>query len=384
MSRSGSEQDSASQHSQQQPPPGMMPPDPGNNPYAPHHPYNPNLMPHYGQAPPGMYDPRYGPPYPGAPGGGYNPIKTEPSCHPQQQMPPMNMPYGGMQPQYNPAAGYPPTMQQQQHNPTGYPGMVDPNLQHPGMTGPPHPHGSMYPGAGGYNGPGMPYPGYVKPEDFKKSQENNAAAGEAVVKTEVKDESKKEPEEPAKAGTEDKKDGGMKPTPFSVDAPADLELRPRHFSLHILNDSHKTMAARARVIREWQKVGGVLLIGYELYRQLSLKKPTKAKRKRGQPFKDPSMDVEEDSKNKPLLDEMQVALVDPGPDLVICDEGHRIKNSHASISLALKQMRTKRRIVLTGYPLQNNLLEYWCMVDFVRPNYLGKKNEIVHLYIKNT
>ena len=35
------------------------------------------------------------------------------------------------------------------------------------------------------------------------------------------------------------------------------------------------------------------------------------------------------------------ALMRPGPDLVICDEGHRIKNSHASISQALKNIRTK-------------------------------------------
>ncbi|XP_034183162.2 uncharacterized protein LOC117605678 isoform X1 [Osmia lignaria lignaria] len=201
---------------------------------------------------------------------------------------------------------------------------------------------------------------------------------------------KKEPEETIKKeeGTcttkeevvnEEKKEVEKVKTPYSVDAPIGMEVRPRHFRLHILNDSHKTMTARARVIQDWQVGGGVLLIGYELYRQLSLKKPHKAKRKRGQPFKD-TVDVEEEDKNKGLLDEMHSALVNPGPDLVICDEGHRIKNSHASISLALKQMRTKRRIVLTGYPLQNNLLEYWCMVDFVRPNYLGTKNEFCNMF----
>ena len=50
-----------------------------------------------------------------------------------------------------------------------------------------------------------------------------------------------------------------------------------------------------------------------------------------------------------------------GPDILVCDEAHMIKNRRADITHALKQVRTQRRIALTGSPLQNNLMEYYCV-----------------------
>ncbi|XP_015432278.1 PREDICTED: uncharacterized protein LOC107188495 isoform X2 [Dufourea novaeangliae] len=315
----------------------------------------------------------------------FDPIKPEINCHGMQQR--LSMPdtkfgvdsqnSGHMYPSLESRSQPPMYSNIENRNPgTLYP---SPENHHPG---------SMYPN---YDNSTNSFPNYTNRPTQESDQESRKECFKnamSSVGTEIN--VKKEPEEPVKkeegtcttkedTASEEKKEVEKVKTPDCVDAPIGMELRPRHFRLHILNDSHKTMTARAKVIQEWQVGGGVLLIGYELYRQLSLKKPNKAKRKRGQPFKD-TVDVEEEDKNKGLLNEMHAALVNPGPDLVICDEGHRIKNSHASISMALKQMRTKRRIVLTGYPLQNNLLEYWCMVDFVRPNYLGTKSEFCNMF----
>lgn len=46
-------------------------------------------------------------------------------------------------------------------------------------------------------------------------------------------------------------------------------------------------------------------------------------------------------------------------------------NPHANITIACKQFQTPHRIILTGEPIQNNLMELWSLFDFVFPGKLG-------------
>uniref|UniRef100_A0A3Q2YN28 DNA helicase n=1 Tax=Hippocampus comes TaxID=109280 RepID=A0A3Q2YN28_HIPCM len=117
---------------------------------------------------------------------------------------------------------------------------------------------------------------------------------------------------------------------------------------------------RAVALQQWQDMGGIMIIGYEMYRNLTQGRNTKSKK---------------------LKETFQKTLVDPGPDLVICDEGHILKNEASAVSKAMNSIRTRRRVVLTGTPLQNNLIEYHCMVNFIKENLLGSVKEFRNRFI---
>ncbi|MBA0763965.1 hypothetical protein Gotri_013354 [Gossypium trilobum] len=55
----------------------------------------------------------------------------------------------------------------------------------------------------------------------------------------------------------------------------------------------------------------------------------------------------------------------------VLDEGHRIRNPNAEITLVCKQLQTVHRIIMTGAPIQNKLSELWSLFDFVFPGKLG-------------
>ncbi|KAJ4929776.1 hypothetical protein JOQ06_018797 [Pogonophryne albipinna] len=116
---------------------------------------------------------------------------------------------------------------------------------------------------------------------------------------------------------------------------------------------------RIRVLQRWMREGGVMIMGYEMYRNLSLAKK-----------------ADEESRKA-----IKSLLVDPGPDFVVCDEGHILRNETSNISKSMNAIKTRRRVVLTGTPLQNNLNEYHCMVNFIKKNLLGSLGEFRNRFI---
>uniref|UniRef100_A0A8C5CQ61 RAD54 like n=1 Tax=Gadus morhua TaxID=8049 RepID=A0A8C5CQ61_GADMO len=61
--------------------------------------------------------------------------------------------------------------------------------------------------------------------------------------------------------------------------------------------------------------------------------------------------------------------------LIICDEGHRLKNSDNQTYQALNAMSSQRRVLISGTPIQNDLLEYFSLVHFVSAGILGTAQE---------
>lgn len=66
----------------------------------------------------------------------------------------------------------------------------------------------------------------------------------------------------------------------------------------------------------------------------------------------------------------------------ILDEGHIIKNSKSKITSAVKQLKAQHRLILSGTPIQNNILDLWSLFDFLMPGFLGTERQFQATYGK--
>ncbi|MBD0404011.1 DEAD/DEAH box helicase [Flammeovirga sp. EKP202] len=66
------------------------------------------------------------------------------------------------------------------------------------------------------------------------------------------------------------------------------------------------------------------------------------------------------------------------------DEAQRIKTPGTLITNAAKSLNAQLRIAMTGTPVENSLVDLWCIMDFLMPGLLGSKNEFKKTFNKNT
>ena len=66
--------------------------------------------------------------------------------------------------------------------------------------------------------------------------------------------------------------------------------------------------------------------------------------------------------------------------LMLCDEGHRLKNGDSQTFTALNSLNVSRRVILSGTPIQNDLSEYFSLISFANPGLLGTRMEFRKKY----
>lgn len=107
---------------------------------------------------------------------------------------------------------------------------------------------------------------------------------------------------------------------------------------------------RFQAVQTWAQEGGILVIGYNMLRKV----------------------VGEG-------EEIENSLIQ-GPNIVVADEAHVLKNPEAKVHRVCSRFQTNCRIALTGSPLANNVEEYYSMINWVAPNYLGPLGEFKEIY----
>lgn len=66
----------------------------------------------------------------------------------------------------------------------------------------------------------------------------------------------------------------------------------------------------------------------------------------------------------------------------VLDEGHIIKNSSSKLSKSVKRIKAEHRLILSGTPIQNNVLELWSLFDFLMPGFLGTEKVFMEKFAK--
>ncbi|KOS37128.1 hypothetical protein ACN38_g12094 [Penicillium nordicum] len=124
-------------------------------------------------------------------------------------------------------------------------------------------------------------------------------------------------------------------------------------------------SSRTEEICAWNEEGGILIISYDMFRNF-------VKSNAGQ---------DEDLEKQSINESVKSWLIE-SPTLVVADEAQALRNTETHIFEAASRLRTRKRIALTGTPLSNGLKDYYWMIDWVAPKYLGTFTDFDDTFIK--
>lgn len=127
-------------------------------------------------------------------------------------------------------------------------------------------------------------------------------------------------------------------------------------------ESSKAGFDHVQTLEQWAKTGGVLFIGYHLFR-------SHVQRNAG------SVDEAKQSE----VERVQHILLKEC-DLIIADEAHHIKNTESGTSQALSKIETRARVALSGTPMSNDVDEIYALVSWIDPGYFGDKTQFNYFY----
>lgn len=69
-------------------------------------------------------------------------------------------------------------------------------------------------------------------------------------------------------------------------------------------------------------------------------------------------------------------------DYVILDESQAIKNPNSNIAQAVKELKSKHKLILTGTPIENSTLDLWSQMSFINTGLLGSQSFFKKTFLK--
>lgn len=153
----------------------------------------------------------------------------------------------------------------------------------------------------------------------------------------------------------------------------------RGFNIYSIDSSTVAKKDRPAIVYKWSKSGGILLLSFDIYTNITGER----KRKVDNTSLTPETLSRKQASEKEELERLCEALQDPGPDVFVIDEAHQVlKKSTNARFRSFSAVETKHRIALSGTPVQNNLQEYFHLVNWIKPGILGSEKDFRKIYIE--